>query len=249
MSIVYIFVSVAVVSLISLVGALYLFLSKNLLEKILLYLVAFSVGALFGDVFIHIIPAVTEKAGFTFSVGAFFLGGLLLFFVMEKFIHWHHCHRAEHSHVRPFAYINLLGDGLHNLLDGMIIAGSFLASVPIGIATTIAVVLHEIPQEMGDFGVLLHAGLSKRKALFFNLLSACASFVGAILVVVFYQYLHNVELYLLALAGGGFIYIAGSDLIPELHTEECGFDWRLAMYQFFAILLGIGVMVMLLYFE
>ncbi|MBT5338515.1 ZIP family metal transporter [Candidatus Falkowbacteria bacterium] len=239
---------VFIVSLISFVGVLALAMKKEKLEHFLLYFVSFSVGALLGDVFIHIIPHITEEHGFNLQTGLYFLLGIVVFFVVEKFIHWHHCHKAEHEHtIKPLAYTNLIGDGLHNLLDGVIIASSFMVSVPVGIATTLAVIFHEIPQEIGDFGVLLYAGFKKKTALLFNFASALLAVVGAVLTLLLAQHIHGLEVILLAVAGGGFIYIAGSDLIPELHKGEC--TRCHAAFQLLFILLGMAVMAGLVLFE
>lgn len=244
----YTLLSVAVISLVSFIGVFALTVNREKLEHFLLYFVSFSVGALLGDVFVHIIPHVSEEHGFGIEVGLYFLIGLIIFFVIEKFIHWHHCHKVEHNHdIKPFAYTNLIGDGFHNFLDGVIIASSFLVSVPVGIATSLAVLFHEIPQEIGDFGVLLYAGFKRKKALLLNFASALLSVLGAIITLILARELHGLEVILLSLAGGGFVYIAGSDLIPELHKETCG-KWN-ATYQLFFMVLGIAVMVGLLIFE
>lgn len=142
--------------------------------------------------------------------------------------------------------MNLLGDALHNFIDGALIAGSYLASVQVGVATTIAVVLHEIPQEMGDFGVLLHSGFSKRKALLFNFFSALTAVFGAIIVLYFYSIIDNFEVLLVSFTVGGFVYIAGSDLIPELHHEE---GIKNSIAQIIVFLLGIAAMGALLVLE
>lgn len=236
----YTILSVLIVSAISLIGVATLMVNKEKLEKFLMYFVSFSVGALLGDVFIHIIPEISGEAGFAASSGLLILAGIVLFFVIEKFVNWHHCHHVEHTHkVKPMAYTNLIGDGLHNFLDGVIIAASFMVSLPIGIATTVAVVLHEVPQEIGDFGVLLYAGFSRGKALLFNFLSASLSILGAVITLLIATSTERFSLIVLALAAGGFIYIAGSDLIPELHRD---FKWRSSVWQLFMLIVGIAVM-------
>ncbi|MFH0779638.1 MAG: ZIP family metal transporter, partial [Parcubacteria group bacterium] len=232
---------------ISLIGVFTLVLKKEKLEKVLLYLVSFSVGALFGDVFLHIIPQISDQNKFSFKIGSLFLSGIIIFFIIEKFVHWHHCHLAEHEHkIKPVVYTNLIGDGFHNFLDGMIIASAFVISVPLGVATALAVIFHEIPQEIGDFGVLLYSGLTTKKALLFNFLSALLSIAGAVAALLLSQTVAGLSVVLLAIAGGGFIYIAGSDLIPELH-KEC--RWNCSFYQLIAIVLGIAMMGGLLLLE
>ncbi len=243
----YTLVSVFIVSLISFVGALVLVIKKEKLEHFLLYFVSFSVGALLGDVFIHIIPHISEEHGFSPRIGLCLLVGILIFFVVEKFVHWHHCHHVEHTHkIKPMAYTNLIGDGFHNFLDGVIIAAAFVVSIPIGIATTLAVIFHEVPQEIGDFGVLLYAGFSKERALLFNFLSATMAILGAVATLLISNSIEGLELILLAIAGGGFVYIAGSDLIPELHKES---EWRKSFYQLIMLILGIGIMMALVVLE
>jgi len=153
----YTIASVLVVSLVSFIGVLTLSINEKKLQKILLFLVSFAAGALLSDTFIHLLPEIIEKNGFTLTISLNLLLGILIFFILEKFIFWRHCHiPTSKRHPHPVVFMNLIGDGMHNLLDGMIIAGSYLTSIPVGIATTVAVILHEIPQEIGDFGVLIH---------------------------------------------------------------------------------------------
>lgn len=240
----YSFGSVLVVSMISLIGLFTFPMKEKVLEKILLFLVSFSAGALFGDAFIHLLPEAVEAKGFGMSVSIGLLGGIMVFFILEKFIHWRHCHipTSEH-HPHPVALMNMVGDGVHNFIDGLVIGASYMASIPVGIATTLAVILHEIPQEIGDFGVLLHAGYSKKKALFFNFLSALVSVLGVAVVLALGAKGANLAIYLVPFAAGGFIYIAGSDLIPELHKETNPAKSAVQLLSFIA---GIGVMVLLL---
>lgn len=244
----YSIVSVFIVSLISLIGVVALSVKVDKLKKILIYLISFSAGALLGDAFIHLLPEVVDKSGgFVLSIGLFVLLGILIFFSLEKIIHWQHCHMPiTKEHVHPFAYMSLFGDGIHNFLDGMIIAASYLVNVPAGIATTIAVVLHEIPQEIGDFGILIHGGFSKIKAIMLNFLSALAAVLGAVVTLLLNGSIGNLDLILVPIAAGGFIYIASSDLIPELH-KEAGIKKALVQIAFFV--LGIGVMLALILLE
>jgi zinc and cadmium transporter len=245
----YSIVSVLVVSLISFIGVFTLGIRIEKLRKVLIYLISFSAGALLGDAFIHLLPETFENFGFGLNVSIYVLIGIGVFFFLEKVIHWQHCHAGvlEEEHVHPFAYMNLLGDGLHNFLDGVIIAASYLISIPVGIATTIAVALHEIPQEIGDFGVLIHGGFSKGRALLLNFASALVAVLGAVVVFLVGDVVENIELILVPIAAGGFIYIAGSDLIPELHrhSDKLG----RSILQFIAFVVGILVMVALLLLE
>ncbi len=236
--------SVLLISVISFTGIFTLSLKENSLKKILLFLVSFSAGALFGDAFIHLLPEAVAENGFGISISLSLLGGIVLFFILEKFIHWRHCHIPTSTHhPHPLAFMNLVGDGVHNFIDGLVIAGSYLASIPVGIATTIAVLLHEIPQEIGDFGVLLHAGFSKKKALFFNFLSALIAVIGAAVALAAGSYMASITSFLIPFAAGGFIYIAGSDLIPELHKET---DPSKSAAQLLAFVAGVLVMLGLL---
>lgn len=245
----YIFGSVILVSAISLIGIFTFALKTNKLEKILLYLVSFSVGALFGDAFIHLLPEAFESANNSWIVGLYVLFGILFSFIIEKVIHWRHCHvPTSKHHKHRFVYMNLVGDSVHNFIDGLIIAGSYFLSVPIGIATTVAVILHEIPQEIGDFGILVFGGFSKKRALFFNFLTALTAILGAIIGILMSSSEHLL-LFLIPFAAGNFIYIAGSDLIPELHKEECAHNFHNYFFQLLMFILGILIMMSLLLLE
>lgn len=218
----YIFGSTLLVSLISLIGVLTLSWQIEKLKKRLLFLVSFSTGGLLGNAFFHLLPEVVEESGFGLKTSLMILAGIIAFFILEKFIRWRHCHiptSSEHPH--PLTYTNLIGDGLHNFLDGLIIVGAYLVNLPLGFATTLAIILHEIPQEIGDFGVLLYGGYNKKKALFFNFLSALTAFLGVFVALFFSQIFNQQQIasWLIPFAAGGFIYIAGADLIPELHKE------------------------------
>jgi len=212
--------SVFVVSLVSFVGIFTLALSTKKLNNILIYLVSFSTGALFGDAFIHLLPESYQRNGFGLIVPLSALSGILVFFVLEKIIHWRHSHVVEEKKkVHSFAYMSLFGDGLHNFIDGLIIAASYIVSIPVGLATTTAVIMHEIPQEVGDFGILVHGGFSRFRALTVNFLTALTAILGAIVALWLSGIVANLANILLPLAAGGFVYVAGSDLIPELHKE------------------------------
>jgi zinc and cadmium transporter len=240
------FASVFVISLVSLIGAFTLSLRGEKLKKILLYLVSFAVGALFGDALIHLIPEAFGKIKSELLVSLLILGGVLLFFVLEKFIHWRHCHATEcEEHWHPVASMNIFGNIAHNTIDGLLIGASFLISTPLGAATAIAILMHEIPQEMGNFGVLVHSGFSIKKALLVNFLTALAAFLGVSIALLVGGWAHNFASYLLPVTAGGFLYIAGSDLIPELKHET---KIAASIGQLFAIILGIAIMAGLLLF-
>ncbi len=242
----YTLVSVLVVSLISLIGVLTLSIKTDRLNKLLLYMVSFSAGALFGDAFLHLLPEAAQSV-FSLTVSLSVIFGIVFSFILEKFIHWQHCHLpTTKTHSHPFAFMNLFGDGVHNFIDGLIIGAAYVVSVPVGLATTLAVVLHEIPQEIGDFGILLHGGFSRTKALLFNFLTALTAFLGAIVALLASSFVEKTTLYLVPFAAGTFIYIAGSDLIPELHKEV---RVRKSLIQLATFCAGVGVMVLLLLIE
>ena len=181
-------------------------------------ILGFAIGALIGVSFFEIIPEAAEILGFERAF-QFVIAGIILFFIVEKFLRWYHYHQSGGDGAQPFATLLLVGDAIHNFIDGVIIAVSFLASVPLGVATTIAVVVHEIPQEVADFGVLIRGGYSRRKALWYNFLISLTTILGALLGYVFGFAATTFLPYLLAFIAGNFLYIAMSDLIPETHEE------------------------------
>lgn len=227
-----------VVSLISFVGVISLLLKENLLNKILLLLISFSAGALIGGAFLHLIPEAVEKSGHSNEVYLFVIVGFILFFVLEKYLHWRHCHKGK-CEIHMFTYINLVGDGIHNFIDGLIIGSSFMVNVSFGLTTTFAIVMHEIPQEIGDFGVLVYGGLNKNKALFYNFLSALTAVLGT---AIGYALANTSDVFLkllMPVAAGGFIYIASCDLIPELHKEQ---NLKKATLSMAVFILGVAFM-------
>jgi zinc and cadmium transporter len=223
--------------LVSLVGAVTLVLKKETLNKLLMVLVAFSTGALLGGAFFHLMPEALEAMKPPVAFG-YLLAGFILFFLIEKLLHWHHCHE-EHCEVHTFTYLILFGDGIHNFIDGLVIAASFLVGIRFGIVTTLLILGHELPQELGDFGVLVHGGFSARKALAFNFLSQMTAVAGGVAGFLISGAAGFTSL-LLPFAAGGFVYIAASDLVPELHKEK-----RLgkSMLYFAFFLIGIGFML------
>jgi len=239
MVLIWILTSTFLVALISLIGIFTLVLKQKLLDKILFCLIGFSAGAMIGSAFLHILPEVLEKtkAEVTFS---WVILGIILFFLLERYFYWRHCHEGVCS-VHTFTYLNLIGDGLHNFLDGMVIATSFVVSLKLGVVTTLAVILHEIPQELGDFGVLIYGGFSRQKALFYNFISALAAILGAIMGYFISDTAIGFSNSILPLTAGGFIYIASSDLIPQLHKES---NLRRSTLAFFAFLAGIVFMAL-----
>jgi zinc and cadmium transporter len=238
--------SVAAVSAASLAGAATLVLRPGTLERAQLALISFAAGALLGDAFIHLLPEVSESpTGFDLTASFCLLGGVIAFFVLEKVLHWHHAHYAHEEVIHPVAVTNLVGDALHNFVDGSIIAGSFLVSTELGIATSIAVVLHEIPQELGDFAILVRAGLKPRRALSLNLMSGLTAVTGAVATLVASS-VGDLERFLVPATAGAFVYIASTDLLPELHKEP---DARKSVVQLLGVVGGVAVMAALLLLE
>ena len=223
-------------SAIALVGSVMLLLRESTLRVLLLPLVAFAAGSMLGGALFHMLPAALAVMP-AIDAMLWVAAGFTLFFVLEQFLHWHHCHRAETACKKPLTFLILLGDALHNLLGGLSIAGVFLIDPRLGIAAWIAAAAHEVPQELGDFAVLVHGGWSKRGALLFNLLSGLTFLLGAL--VAYGLSLHADVSWLVPLAAGNFLYIGASDLVPEVnktHSPASG------VVHFVAFALGIGLL-------
>ncbi|MBT4166158.1 ZIP family metal transporter [archaeon] len=198
-------------------GALLFVVFKKNLNKILILLVSFTTGALLGGAFFHFIPEALGEIS-VINVSLLVVLGFFIFLILERIVHWHHCHDG-HCDKHPFTFLLLYGDALHNFIDGLIIAGSFLISIPFGIITSVLIISHELPQEIGDFGVLVYGGFTKGKALMYNFISQLTAVLGGLLGFFFLQSGEFV-VYLLPIAAGGFIYIAVADLIPEIFKEK-----------------------------
>jgi zinc and cadmium transporter len=239
MVLIWILASISLVSLISLVGIVTFLIKGKSLKEIIFYLVGFSAGALIGGAFLHILPEALEKSSATF-VFSWVICGITIFFLMEKYFYWRHCH-DENCQVHGFTYLNLIGDSLHNFFDGMVIAASFTVSIKVGVVTTLAVIAHEIPHELGNFAVLVYGGFSKLKALLFNFLTVLTAFVGALAGFFLAEKAGSFSNFILPITAGGFIYIASSDLIPEIHKEN---NLRRSTLAFVAFILGIVFMAM-----
>jgi len=230
-------------SAIALVGSVTLALGEAALRRLLLPLVAFSAGSLLGGAFFHMIPAAEAGRGLL-VVSVWVLAGFAAFFAVEQFLHWHHCHREQSDCKQPLTYLVLLGDGLHNLLGGVAVGSAFLTDVRLGIATWLAAAAHEVPQELGDFGVLVHGGWSRAQALLLNVLSALPFLAGGLLAWALSATLDMALL--VAFAAGNFLYIGASDLVPEVNKHH-GIGANLAHFASFvaglALLLGIRLAV------
>ncbi len=234
-------------SLLSLVGLAFISVGEEKLKRIIFVMVSLAVGGLFGDAFIHLLPESFERIGNKLQASLFVLAGIFVFFVLEKFLLWRHQHVLESDHpIHPVGYMNLLADGAHNFIDGVIIGASYDVSLHVGIATTLAVVFHEIPHELGNFFVLLYAGFTKRKALFFNFVSALFAILGTFMSLSVGSRVAEFSSVMLPLAAGGFIYIAGSDLVPELNKES---TLGKSLVQMLAIGVGVGLMFVLVMLE
>jgi len=246
MEILYPLISVIIISLISVVAAIPLMLKRKVSKHTLLFLLSISVGVLLSTVFIDFIPEALEH-GDSLTIALYIMFGFIAMFVLEKFVHYHHNKKCEdhdcgHSHAYNLAPINLIGDGIHNFIDGLVIAGSYAVNVTLGIAATISIIFHEIPQEIADFGVLLYSGLSRKKALLFNFLSAVTAIVGVILGIFLVGRIDGFTDFIIPFAAGNFIYIAATNLTPQLH-RHCKF--KETILHIFAIILGIAIIVLL----
>lgn len=203
--------------LLAFIGAALFYIDEKKIDKFLILFVSFETGALIGGAFFHFIPEALEKISTTKTVYLTILG-FIIFLFLEKLLHWHHCHK-ENCHEHPFTYLLLYGDAIHNFIDGLLIASSFIISIPLGIITTILVIAHELPQEISDFGVLIYGGFTKRKALIYNFISQLTAVAGGILGYSFFS-IKDQAIFLLPISAGGFLYIAISDLIPEIFKEK-----------------------------
>jgi len=236
----YIILATFLVSLASLVGVITLSIKTKTLQKYLLYLVSLSAGTLIGGAFIHLLPEAIDQLDPT-TTGQIIVTAFIGFFFIEKVLHWHHCHDRDCPN-HSLGYLNLIADAIHNFIDGLVIAATFLVDIKLGVATTIAVALHEIPQEFGDFGVLLYSGFSRTKAILSNLLVALTAITGGVLGFYLAGRIDHLVAYLLPLAAGSFIYIAASDLMPEIKQET---SLKHSIISFTIFVSGIGLMLLL----
>ncbi len=248
-SLIYSLLAVIVISLISVVG-LYLIISIfPRFVKSSVGLVGIAVGSLLGDAFIHILPEIYNQITNSTLVSLLVIAGILLFFILEKILKWRHCHNPDCDDIsgNHIVTVSLVGDLFHNFIDGAIIFAAFQADIKIGFATALAVLIHEIPQEAGDFGIYLHQGLSLKKALNLNLLSALSSLIGIAVALLIGSLINNLSNYILPITAGGFIYLAASDLIPELHRHQPKIDRSLL--QILQVVSGVMIMLFLKYLD
>ena len=225
-------------SAIAMIGSVTLILKPATLDRLLLPLVAFAAGSLIGGAFFHMIPAGLDAAGDALSVGIAVVTGFTVFFILEQLLHWHHCHRAQSECRQPLTYLVLIGDGLHNFLGGMAIAGTFLIDIRLGITSWLAAAAHEVPQELGDFGVLVHGGWSKKRALIFNVLSGLTFLLGGLLA---YGLSFQMDVsWLIPFAAGNFLYIGASDLVPEVNKHK---NFKANAVHLLAFVLGLALLL------
>jgi zinc and cadmium transporter len=233
----WIFLSGVLMSAIALVGSVTLFLKESTLRRLVMPLVALAAGSLLGGAFFHMLPAALEQAPGDPAVFLWVLVGFTVFFALEQFLHWHHCHRASSDCKEPLTYLILLGDGLHNFLGGLGVAGVFLIDLRLGITAWLAAVAHEVPQELGDFGVLIHGGWKRGSALLLNLISGLTFLLGGMVACAASA---RIDVgFLVPFAAGNFIYIGASDLVPEVNKHR---DVRANLIHFGSFAVGIALL-------
>lgn len=248
MTLLFIFLANFLVSLVSLVSFGLLLINHKRLLSLLLSLVAFAAGALLGDAFVHILPESFTILGVmpTFLMA---LIGFSTFFLLEKFLHWHHCPEVNceendfaQQPLKPLAKLSLISDGAHNFFDGLAIGASFIVNPSLGWITTLGILIHEVPQEIGDNAILIYSGLQKKKVILYSYLISLTSVLGSLLAYFLGAKLMNLNNYILPFVAGSFIYLAASDLIPELKEEK---HFGHFILEFFSFLLGILIMFIL----
>lgn len=236
----YALASTLIVSLISLIGIFLFSLKLRNLNTILILLICFAAGAMSGNAFFHLLPESYMHLKPTYLTAWLAIGGFVIFLVMERLIHSHGSHDETHLHkIKSFGYLSLYADSLHNFTDGILIGAAWMVNFEVGFATTVAVILHEIPQEIGDFGILIRAGFSKGKAMLFNFLAACTAILGTVTTLWLGESVENFSDYILPVAAGGFIYLATNSLLPEIYKETTKKNYWIHLL---FILFGLGLM-------
>jgi len=247
------FTAILFVSLLSFVGVITLATKSKKIPNLYTMLVAFATGALIGTAIYHLLPqSVDAHRGFTNSLGTLLIVGIFIPFVLEKAVNWHHHHAIEHTEygneepakLRAFVYVNIMGDGLHNFIDGAVIIATFTISQPLGFATLLGIIIHETAQELGDFSILIAGGLETRRALLLNFASAMVAILGGIAALFFQA--DTLAKYLVPIAAGNFLYLAIGDLIPELNRGVHRKDW---ISQIMLGSFGAGLMYLLTFIE
>ena len=233
------------VSVASMAGIFFLSLNRKTLHGVLHILIAFSAGTVLGASIFDLLPEALELVAGE-AVYNYIALGFVLFFFLERFIYCYHSNRkvddtddrTERVVPRTFVYLNLIGDGIHNFIDGMIIAASFLLGPSVGLTTTVAIIFHELPQEMGDYALLVYGGMKERRALLYNFAVALTVVLGGLLTVQFIEAVSALKGFLIAVATGGFIYLSASELVPELKEER---NFSRSMVQFTVFILGLAL--------
>lgn len=226
-------------SALALIGAVTLVLSERTLEKILRPLVALAAGSLVGGALFHIIPASVTALGNGTAVWLLIAAGFVVFFCLEQFLHWHHCHRPTSAHRQPLTYLLLIADTVHNFIGGLAVGAAFMIDIRLGAGAWIAAAAHEIPQELGDFGVLVHGGWSPRRALAFNFASALTFPLGGVIA---YASAAAVDVaLLLPFAAGNFLYIGAADLVPEVNRHA---RWQTNLVHLLALSAGFALLLL-----
>lgn len=236
MTLIWIISATLAVSFIAFIGIIFIFLKKETFDKLLFILVSLAGGALIGGAFLHLLPHSLEHLN-PLTTSWIFILGFVSFFLLERILRWRHCHEKD-CKIHPVTYLSLIGDSIHNFIDGVVIAASFLINIHFGVVTTLVIMAHEIPQEIGDYSILVFGGMSRGKALFYNFISAFTAFLGGLLGYFLFkgtEYIH----YIMPFAAGNFFYISASDLIPELHKE---IDLKKSFSSFAFFMLGIFIM-------
>lgn len=248
-TLIYIIIFTFLASILGLMGGVLLLTRKKLSHNVTHGLAAFAAGSLLGAAFLDLLPEAfhhMEELGvvdFEKTIFLYTLGGILFFFFLERFIHWFHHHHRSHDNdaIKPVVPLIVFGDGVHNFIDGVVIAATFMVDIRLGIITTLAIIAHELPQEVGDFGLLLHQGIKRRKVFLYNLFSQLTAVVGGVLTYFIGKSIEGILPFFIALTSGFFIYIALSDLVPDIHSEN-----RKGFALFESVLLAAGILVIYL---
>lgn len=239
MTLVWVILATLIVSLLSFIGVFFLFVKRETLNKLIYTLISVAAGMMIGGAFLHLLPHSLEHIS-PFLASWIFVIGFISFFLVERVLRWRHCHEWECA-IHPVSYLNLIGDGLHNFIDGVVIAASFMVDFQFGVITTLVVIAHEAPQEIGDYIILVYGGMERKKALFFNFASALTAIAGGIIGYFFLKSTKYIY-YVMPFAAGNFFYISASDLIPELHKEV---DFKKSFNSFILLISGIIMMSLL----